>query len=139
MESRHEFVSQSSEVSNEESKWQYVGNGLWENGDRQTSQEPAKSPTVTTPSTPSFLEKKKQVDTLNLATSYHGQFNTWISGWASKIKSNFVHWSKTHLKCSYLLLTKIINKATKFWLSKSFSVSKINRILFIPFFFWILV
>jgi len=72
MESRHEFVSQSSEISNEESKWQYVGNGLWENGDRQSSQEPTKSPTVTTPATPSFHEKKKQVDTLNLATSYHG-------------------------------------------------------------------
>ena len=39
-----------------------------ENGDRQSSQEPAKSPTVTTPATPSFHEKKKQVDTLNLAT-----------------------------------------------------------------------
>ena len=76
MESRHEFISQSSEISNEESKWQYVGTGLWENGDRQPSQEPAKSPTVTTPATPSFHEKKKQVDTLNLATSYHGQFNT---------------------------------------------------------------
>ena len=62
MESRHEFVSQSSEISNEESKWQYVGNGLWENGDRQSSQEPA------TPATPSFQEKKKHVDTLNLAT-----------------------------------------------------------------------
>jgi hypothetical protein len=61
-------VSQSSEISNEESKWQYVGNGLWENGDRQFSQDPAKSPTVTTPATPSFQEKNKQVDTLNLAT-----------------------------------------------------------------------
>ena len=66
--SLHNSVSQSSEISNEESKWQYVGNGLWENGDRQSSQEPAKFPTVTTPTAASFQEKNKQVDTLNLAT-----------------------------------------------------------------------
>ena len=65
--SLHNSVSQSTEISNEESKW-YNGNGLWENGDHQSSQEPAKFPTVTTPTTPSFHEKKKQVDSLNLAT-----------------------------------------------------------------------
>merc|ERR1719450_884894 len=62
---RHEFVSQSSE----ESKWQYQGNGLWENGDRQASEpkSPAPPPTAT-----SNGGMKKQMDTLNLATSYHG-------------------------------------------------------------------
>ena len=66
--SLHNSKSKSSKISNEESKRQYVGNGLWENGDRQYSKEPAKFPTVTTPKTPSFHEKKMQVNGLNLAT-----------------------------------------------------------------------
>ena len=67
MEQRHEFVSQTSE----ESKWQYVGNGLWENGDHPRASEP-KSPT------PAYVNGKqngfqqKPLDTLSLATSYHG-------------------------------------------------------------------
>jgi len=64
MEQRHEFVSQSSE----ESKWQYIGNGLWENGDGHQTSEP-KSPT---PAPVNGHLKKKPLDTLNLATSYHG-------------------------------------------------------------------
>ena len=54
--SLHNSVSQSIEISNEESKWQYVGNGLRENGDRQSSQKLAKCQTVTTLS----LHKKKE-------------------------------------------------------------------------------
>ena len=44
-------------TTSEESKWQYVGNGLWENGDKSGAR---------------FDRKKNPVDTLNLATSYHG-------------------------------------------------------------------
>ena len=62
MEQRHEFVSQTSE----ESKWQYVGNGLWENGDHPRASEP-KSPTPA-----NVNGKPKPLDTLSLATSYHG-------------------------------------------------------------------
>ena len=52
-------MSQSSKISNEESKWQYVGNSLWENGDLQSFQESSKSPTVTNPATPVISRGKK--------------------------------------------------------------------------------
>ena len=66
-ERQHSTSSHSTFVTSEESKWQYVGTGVWENGDQNGKlngdhyQNGKASP----------FEKKKQVDTLNLATSYH--------------------------------------------------------------------
>ena len=61
VERQHSTSSHSTFVTSEESKWQYVGNGLWENGEQLNGKSNGASP----------FEKKKPVDTLNLATSYH--------------------------------------------------------------------
>ena len=60
-ERQHSTSSHSTFVTSEESKWQYSGSGIWQNGDHNGTNG------KTSP-----LEKKKQADTLNLATSYHG-------------------------------------------------------------------
>ena len=66
MVERQHSSSSSTFVTSEESKWQYVGNGLWENGDQYQNGHQNGKASLTSP-----LDRKKQVDTLNLATSYH--------------------------------------------------------------------
>ena len=62
------------------------------------------------------------------------QFKILISGWASKIKYNFNHWSKTHL--NFFHIKKLSNKVPRivnFWFSRVFFNVE-NEILFAHYF-----
>jgi hypothetical protein len=67
-ESSHTLVSS---TLNEQTKWEYIGKGVWENGDKQhTVTNGGGGPPP--PAPPIRHETRKTpVDTLNLATSYH--------------------------------------------------------------------